>query len=570
MQPQRPVQAPMNPAIMQQQQQHRQINSVSNSGWSHEFGRFDEGMAVGSGTFEDAFNSAQQSVPMSQSVRHPMNSMVQKSVARPLGWNSEFLHSSALQSSFRQPLQAMTPQIQHNDPIVEREWQQQFSQFEAVDEKGKGPMTASSIPQTHVHGDLDSWKDEFEKLDLKGFDEALGENKGKFTANWEEEFANMDFDAATTEEERQALMKKMGDVWAELKKAEHEEAGEAAGMQNPWDGGYEDFMNEFGGQQGEVVDPDPVTAPWTGYKFEPDNPYLGYSDSMEQGLKILESPGGSLSQAALAFEAAVQMGQIDNSEAWMYLGKVQAENEKEEAAISAFQRSVQLNPGNLDALMGLSVCYTNENQELQAYATLNRWLTTKYPAIPENIQKSDPNSYTSTYEIHESTTSRFIQAVQSSKGVIDPDLQLGLGVLFYNRNEYDKVIDCFSSALRVRSGDYLLWNRLGATLANSGRSEEAIEAYRKALELKPSFVRCRYNLGVSCINIGCYREAAEHLLGALSLHVVGDQKALGYVNVSENLWDTLRRTFIQMSRMDLAEMTQTDRDVNKYRKEFDF
>jgi Flp pilus assembly protein TadD len=46
--------------------------------------------------------------------------------------------------------------------------------------------------------------------------------------------------------------------------------------------------------------------------------------------------------------------------------------------------------------------------------------------------------------------------------------------------------------------DFQLWNRLGATLANSGSPEEAIDAYRRALELKPSFTRAIYNLGVSC------------------------------------------------------------------------
>jgi tetratricopeptide (TPR) repeat protein len=76
--------------------------------------------------------------------------------------------------------------------------------------------------------------------------------------------------------------------------------------------------------------------------------------------------------------------------------------------------------------------------------------------------------------------------------------------------------------------------------------EEAIDAYYKALELKPSFVRCRYNLGVSCINIGCYKEAAEHLLGALSLHVTGNGHSSRQANVSDNLWETLRRTFIQV------------------------
>lgn len=68
---------------------------------------------------------------------------------------------------------------------------------------------------------------------------------------------------------------------------------------------------------------------------------------------------------------------------------------------------------------------------------------------------------------------------------------------------------CTVKKTNKKKQDSLLWNRLGATLANGGRSEEAVQAYYKALELSPGFIRARYNLAVSCINLGAHRLANQ-------------------------------------------------------------
>lgn len=339
------------------------------------------------------------------------------------------------------------------------------------------------------------------------------------------------------------------------------------------------------------------------YMFEEENMFRSVNNPFEEGVKIMRE-GGNLSLAALAFEAAVQEDP-QHVQAWTMLGSAQAQNEKEIPAIRALEQALNIDPNNLDALMGLAVSYTNEGYDSTAYRTLERWLSVKYPQIidPKNVSPEADLGFTDRQILHDKVTDLFIQAAQLSPSgeQMDPDVQVGLGVLFYCAEEYGKAVDCFSSALAsTESGTsnqkeqlHLLWNRLGATLANSGRSEEAIEAYEQALTINPNFVRARYNLGVSCINIGCYPEAAQHLLGALSMHRVveqeGRERAREIVggadgvddeqlermlhisqNQSTNLYDTLRRVFSQMGRRDLADKVVSGMDVNVFRKEFDF
>ncbi|BFZ62016.1 Peroxisomal membrane signal receptor PTS1 [Saitoella coloradoensis] len=495
-------------------------------------------------------------------------------------WNArEFEERARLEASFKQKLNA-----QEQDPA----WQREFmaSPGPQMLEQHQTGYHASMPYQPMFAGRMGLPMTSFQQpmmTDVKG--------KGRMIEldpqNWEEHFKAIEnLDKADKEKLEKVQDEQQAKAIEDEGQALHDESQYFGDFESLWKGiqqdhqengmpNHLDWESELANfpEDGPMMSTVPQSFTPDGkpnlgeYLFEPDNVYLNHADPFGEGMALMEQ-GGSLSEAALAFEAACQKD-LARSEAWAWLGFAQAQNEKEEPAIRALDRATKIDPANLQALMALAVSYTNEGYDTASYLTLEQWITTKYPQLAPSTPPAVTNNR---FQVHERVTELFLRAArQSPNGVeIDADVQVGLGVLFYGDEDFDKAVDCFVAALRTRPDDHLLWNRLGATLANSGRSEEAIEAYQKALEYRPGFVRARYNLGVSCINIGCYTEAAQHLLRALAMHQV-DGDAGGGVNISSNLWETLRRVFlVSLNRPDLAEKAVSGADVSIFRDEFEF
>lgn len=458
--------------------------------------------------------------------------------------------------------------------------QQQFQQQPQQDVKGKGKV---------VELDDTQWEEQFKQIELEDKqqqDESLA---------MEPELDEMDKNILETETGYGDLESIWNGIQAEnaaMREADAEDVDFDTSEWNNFTGDW-DGLNGRLGQEARVEE----------YTFEEENIFKNQTNPFDEGVRIMNE-SGNLSLAALAFEAACQRDP-EHVDAWVYLGTAQAQNEKEEAAIRALEHALKLDPGNLAALMGLAVSYTNEGYDSTAYRTLERWLSVKYPQVirPEDLSSAADIGFTDRQQLHEKATNLFIEAARLSPDGehMDPDVQVGLGVLFYGAEEFDKAVDCFTAALQSseqgtsnqRSQVHLLWNRLGATLANSGRSEEAIAAYEKALQIHPNFVRARYNLGVSCINMNCQAEAVGHLLAALEMHktveksgreqarellsgggetIISDEHLdhMASQNRSTTLYDTLRRVFTQLGRRDLADKVVVGMDPEIFRGEFDF
>jgi len=335
---------------------------------------------------------------------------------------------------------------------------------------------------------------------------------------------------------------------------------EWAKMQQDWDAWD---ASEAGMRRSRVEEPFPFEAP--AYRFHEYNPYLQttHQHAMHGGT---HAPS-TLDESVLEREAAVQ-ADPENADAWYSLGVRQQENERETQAIAALRRALDINPRLQDAWLALAVSYTNESDRTEALASIERWIAAndRYQDVVQRLTLK-PNAEQDAriaQQLMAMARAGMQQGGDAEAGV-DADVQVALGVLFNSNNEYDKAVDCFSAALAARPDDWLLYNRIGATLSNSGRSDEALTYYHQALNLRPGFARCHFNMAISCLNLKMYQDAAEHAYTALTLQQVSqdDETALQEQQnaQSNNLWEILRVSLELMDRPDLARRT-VDRNIN--------
>ena len=82
---------------------------------------------------------------------------------------------------------------------------------------------------------------------------------------------------------------------------------------------------------------------------------------------------------------------------------------------------------------------------------LMRWLMARFPSYqpPAETSSSLKNS---TWDSYERVTDAFLTIArqQHTEGIVDPDVQAGLGVLFYTHSDFTRAKDCFESALSAR------------------------------------------------------------------------------------------------------------------------
>jgi tetratricopeptide (TPR) repeat protein len=92
-----------------------------------------------------------------------------------------------------------------------------------------------------------------------------------------------------------------------------------------------------------------------------------------------------------------------------------------------------------------------------------------------------------------------------------------LGTLLYNQGHIEEAMEHYRKAIQLNPNNCDDLNNLGLTLADEGRFDEAIENYYKAIQIKPDYSDALSNLGVALVVQGRFDEAIENIRKAIQI-----------------------------------------------------
>jgi tetratricopeptide (TPR) repeat protein/Leucine-rich repeat (LRR) protein/tRNA A-37 threonylcarbamoyl transferase component Bud32 len=114
-----------------------------------------------------------------------------------------------------------------------------------------------------------------------------------------------------------------------------------------------------------------------------------------------------------------------------------------------------------------------------------------------------------------------------------PELHFYLGFALYNQKKLDEAVKAFRKALEIQP-EATTYNNLGLALANQKKLGEAVKAYRKAIDLKHKYAVAHYNLGNALYDQKQLAEAVRAYRKAIDLQ---PKFALASTNLDNALLD---------------------------------
>jgi tetratricopeptide (TPR) repeat protein len=159
-------------------------------------------------------------------------------------------------------------------------------------------------------------------------------------------------------------------------------------------------------------------------------------------------------------------------------GTALADEGRLQEAAEAYRRSLELKPGDANALSSLANMLHGQGREEEAFALYERAIA------------SDPDNFAAYYN---------------------------RAIVLQEMGQLRRAMRDYQQALALAPGSWTAWNNLGNAYVQLGRLEKGIDAYRQALEANPSYAPALANQGDALRRLGRRDEAESAYRRAVQL-----------------------------------------------------
>ncbi|HKI85346.1 MAG TPA: tetratricopeptide repeat protein, partial [Thermoanaerobaculia bacterium] len=200
--------------------------------------------------------------------------------------------------------------------------------------------------------------------------------------------------------------------------------------------------------------------------------------------------------------------EIHNNLGRLYLQKGKVDDAKKE-----FEKALELDPNNSDAMLNLASTYNVKGQTADAEQLIKRALQVNPNSVPALSAlaelKRDEGKLDESIRLFKEAL-----AIDNSQ----PSTYIGYGDVLQRAHRFKEAEKAFHDALGLNPDSFKAYYDLGVTLSNQGHLDEAIKQYRKALKINPhdpEAAKALNNLGAIALSRGDTDQAAGYFQKAV-------------------------------------------------------
>jgi tetratricopeptide (TPR) repeat protein len=213
---------------------------------------------------------------------------------------------------------------------------------------------------------------------------------------------------------------------------------------------------------------------------------------------------GDIKGAAECFKKALKINP-DRIDAHINLGKIFADQGKYDEAISHYNKVLQIDPNEVSAYVHMGVMLTKQGR-------IDEAMTLYRKAIERNIQYPAPlYAGLGTLSLQQGMVDEAINELKMAL-MLKPDATIlnNLGTALTIKGKNDEAMECYKKAIQLAPGNSEAYYNIANALLAQSKYDMAIDEYKKALSINPKYAKAHSNLAIALAQQGRTDEAIEH------------------------------------------------------------